>query len=113
MNDRADERREHQRFPVVLPIVSLHGDTEIEMRTANISLGGAYCHVNHYIPEMTKLALRIRIDSRSVKRPDWLEAEAIVVRIEPNRRGADDYHVAMFFTNMKPETREKLRNMLS
>ena len=83
------------------------------MKTANISLGGAYCHIDHYIPEMTKLGLRIRVDDSEESRSEWISIDAVVVRIDPNRRDAEDYHVAMFFTNMTSEIKNKLNELLS
>ncbi len=113
MTNSGKERREHKRVSIVLPIISKHENVEIEMKTANISLGGAYCHIDRYIPEMTKLALRLRFDDFDKQDTQWFDTEAVVVRIEPNRRGAEDYHVAMFFTNLSQDAEKKLKELLS
>lgn len=115
MTKRFVERRKHKRYSVNLPVVSRHDDDKIEMKTANVSLGGAYCHVDRYLPEMTRLALDIKVpgDGSDGEKDEWIEAEAVVVRVEPDRAGGEDYYIALFFTKMSEEDRKKLAEILS
>ncbi len=62
----------------------------VEMQTLNLGAGGFYCRVGREIPSLTRLALRfvfpafgpVHTEARTI------ECEAIVVRCEPEARGA-------------------------
>ena len=88
MSPRGKEQRRHSRFDgqITLRTASAAGLGTIEMETANLSIGGAYCLSDRAIPPMTRLQLNIFLPS-SDGRPATLhypiEVTAVVVRSEP------------------------------
>lgn len=104
------ERRRHRRYERSLLLENPEENGFPALETMNVSLGGCLCRVDRYLRPMTRLNVVGRLPGRD--RP--LEAEAVVVRVEPEREVAErsDYRVALFFQRMAREDREALRQYL-
>jgi hypothetical protein len=128
MPPRGKEKRRHDRVEERVTLQTLAGDFgTIEMETANLSLGGAYCLSTQAIPPMTQLHLNIFLpstDGRAARRHYPIEVEAVVVRSEKlnGHRPAPDgnghpgpaaFRLALFFAGMKAGDREDLARFLS
>ena len=63
MNNGEKDRRQYPRFPSEIEMEGLPegGGVFAQMRTENLSLGGVYCSSSADFPEMTKLAVRLRL----------------------------------------------------
>lgn len=109
------DRRRHPRFPIAVPgsgNSEQHGD--LQFVTGNISMGGAYCHTTYRIPEMTRLSIEISLPRDDEKIHDCIHVDAIVVRVEPEERdGKKSYRMALLFTNLSGESKQKLKTYLA
>jgi len=106
------ERRSHARFPHTFEI---EGPTEADgsiarMTASDLSLGGLYCSSSRDYPEMTRLAVRLRLPSDAP-----VDVEAVVVRRErrESASGEGRYELALFFTGMSDGARETLARFLA
>jgi hypothetical protein len=79
------------------------------MTASDLSLGGLYCSSSRDYPEMTRLAVRLRLDEEP------LDVEAVVVRREPRESASGNgrYELALFFTSMSDDARETLARFLA
>lgn len=112
------ERRRHQRAAVEVPVKM--GGVEEELaegalmtQTHNISAGGAYCRVSHFVAPLTKLEVTMLIPIRTRrgrKKTEVIKCEAIVVRTEPDEPelGREDYCCALSFMNLRSVDRAKI-----
>jgi len=109
------ERRSHARFPHTFEIEGpAEADGSIARMTASdLSLGGLYCSSSRDYPEMTRLAVRLRLPAESDGVP--LEVEAVVVRREKRASASGDgrFELALFFTAMSDTARETLARFLA
>ena len=110
MSRPTEERRRHPRYARALPLRRRGAEDFSVLETENVSLGGALCRVDRYLPIMTKLHLHAEL-------PDGqgpFEAEAVVVRVEPEepRGWHGEYRVALFFQRMEDKDRRALRTYL-
>jgi c-di-GMP-binding flagellar brake protein YcgR len=118
MSPRGKEKRHHDRVSDRLTLRTLTPDLDtIEMETANLSLGGAYCLSSRSIPPMTKLRLNIFLpstDGRPAHLHYPIEVDAVVVRAEQlNANQANGaYRLALFFSNMEDKDRHELARYL-
>ena len=80
------------------------------MTASDLSLGGLYCSSTRDYPEMTRLAVRLRLSSDAP-----IDVEAVVVRRERRASvsGEGRYELALFFTGMSDDARETLTRFLS
>jgi hypothetical protein len=92
------------------------GGVFAEMQTENLSVGGVYCSSSQDFPEMTKLAVRLRLPMNDRRLSvATVEAEAVVVRRELVRAADGDpqYRLALFFTNMDDRSSDLLTDYLA
>ncbi len=137
MSPRGKEKRRHGRVAERLTLETLGGDFgTIELETANLSLGGAYCLSTQPIPPMTRLRLNIFLpssDGRAARMHYPIEVDAVVVRTEVlegsapvtaaaevkappgggnGHPGPAAYRLALFFAGMTDENRQDLARFL-
>jgi len=112
------ERRQHPRADsrVEMEGVRDGGGILARMQTENLSLGGVYCSSSEDFPEMTRLAVRLRLpmgDRRASVAT--VDAEAVVVRREKVQAtdGTPEYRLALFFTGLDPHGSELLEKYLA
>ena len=112
MSRSSVERRSHARFSHTFEI---EGPADAEgsvarMTASDLSLGGLYCSSTRDYPEMTRLAVRLRLPSDAP-----IDVEAVVVRRERRASvtGEGRYELALFFTGMSDGARETLARFLA
>ena len=116
-----DERRKHIRHDAAFSL-KLGSDgigPAVATEGLNISMGGIYCRVPHYIPLMTKLQTTLLLPVPSAtkegkKEEHVLDTEMIVVWSDPESEipGAESYHIGCAFLPMAEEQRNRLRDYL-
>ena len=82
------------------------------MIASDLSLGGLYCSSSRDYPEMTRLAVRLRLPFESKEVP--IDVDAVVVRREARESvlGNGRYELALFFTGMSDDAREALARFI-
>ena len=107
MSPRGRERRQHERMAERLTLRTLSPDLDsIELETANLSMGGAWCHSSRRLTPMTRLKLSIFLpshDGRPARLHAPLDIDAVVVRAEKNGDGG--WRLALFFAAMSAADR--------
>ena len=111
MNDQNKNfnRRINDRFDVQLPLNIGTEGFHFESTTKNISCSGIYCHIDFFLPLMTKLEVTMNLtiieNDRKVEKN--FTTNAVIVRIDPefNQPGCEIYHIALFFMSIKEEHR--------
>ena len=115
MNRTVAERRSHARFPFQFDIEGPPdaGGTSARMVSSDLSLGGLQCSSSQDYPEMTRLAVRLQLPSG--RGPEPVDIEAVVVRRREvvSSSGAPRYELALFFTSMSDDSRERLARFLA
>ena len=105
------ERRSHARFSHSFVVEGpAEADGSVARMTASdLSLGGLYCSSSRDYPEMTRLAVRLRLDDEPV------DVEAVVVRREKRESSSGNgrFELALFFTSMSDDARETLARFLA
>jgi len=123
MADRS-ERRQAQRVDATLKLevqVPVDGgQAPACLETLNISTAGIYFRADHYIEPMTKLEMLLELpvpgaDGAVAGDLAAVPCEGIVVRITPEdeQPGCDNYEVAVFFTNIEPESMSHLEEHIA
>jgi hypothetical protein len=84
---------------------------QIVTESQNISASGVYCHSDHYLAPLSKVALTIvlprSLGARTAK--ELIKCEGIVVRCDsPGKRGDKHYELACMFSSLDTELRERL-----
>lgn len=115
MNRTSAERRSHARFPYRFDIEGPDDGlgSAARMVSSDLSLGGLQCSSSRDYPEMTRLGVRLQLpNGRGV---DPLDVEAVVVRRRelPSSSGAPRYELALFFTALSDDARERLARFLA
>ena len=109
------ERRSHARFPHQFEIEGPRdgAGTAARMVSSDLSLGGLQCSSSHDYPEMTRLAVRLQLPNGKNVEP--VDIEAVVVRRQEaaSSSGAPRYELALFFTAMNDDARERLARFLA
>jgi len=85
----------------------------IELETANLSMGGAWCHSSRRLAPMTRLKLCIFLpssDGRAARLHSPLDIDAVVVRAEKSDDGG--WRLALFFAGMSAADRDFLAGYL-
>jgi PilZ domain len=104
------ERRSHARFPHTFSVEGPPdgSGTLARMVASDLSLGGLYCSSSHDFPEMTRLAVRLQLPNGAI--PETVEVEAVVVRRRKLASSSSNgrFELALFFTAMSDDTRERL-----
>jgi len=106
MEEHRLERRKTIRFKKSFPFTIRCDEGEILTQTKDISVSGAYCHVDKYMPLMTKLLITIGLPDTK----EDLHCEGVVVRVE--EAVPTGYNMAIFFSEIAEEDREKLNRYL-
>jgi len=86
------------------------------MVASNLSLGGLYCVSAADFPEMTRLAVRLMLPTKTGNETadQPLDVEAVVVRRRElaSNSGQPRYELALFFTQIDNGGRKQLSNYL-
>jgi len=115
-----DDRREHarrtSRFSIRLGEGAEAGEA-FATEGLNISMGGVYCQVPHFIPVMTKLAANLLLpvsEEGSGPSEEMLAAEMVVVWSEPEAEipGCETYQIGCAFLPLEPSQKETLQRHL-
>lgn len=108
MRDNIEERRKYPRSRRRHEILAdSHAGPALLNHVDNISASGVLCHTVDPIPLMTRIGLTLVLPK---PREHKIEAEGVVVRCERDDVGDDHFHVAIFFTRLKPEDREAIED---
>jgi hypothetical protein len=117
MKDPTDpkERRQHPRTDARLAagVRATVGTDLVAVTTLNVGAGGVYVEVPHFIEPLTKLQLVLDLpNGQSTTR---IDAEAIVVRTEPERPdpAVARYQIACAFLTLLPAHREALQQYVA
>lgn len=116
-----DERRKDVRHEAAFSL-KLGSDSigeAVATEGLNISMGGIYCRVPHYIPVMTKLQTTLLLPVPSTtkeggREKQVLDAEMIVVWSDPESEipGTESYHIGCSFLPMIEKDKNRLRDYL-
>ncbi|MAF26344.1 MAG: PilZ domain-containing protein [Gemmatimonadota bacterium] len=106
------ERRTAKRVPARLDVRveggAISGDT-VSISTINISTGGVYVEIPHFIEPLTKLSIALMIPGPTEsEEASLIEVEAIVVRTLPDAPSGDveRYEVACAFLELSDSSRD-------
>jgi len=113
--------QEKRRYPRVIDRLTLRTSSleqgAAEMCTTNLSLGGAYVSTDRFIPPMTRVEILLHLPPEDGldARPRPVQAEAVVVRIDPPDPACESktYEMALFFSKMERQDRSALARYLS
>ncbi len=111
MGSSQGERRAHPRRRVQFEIEgAARGRSTLARMTAqDLSLGGLHCRSDVDFPEMTRLAVRLLLPSPNDGHLHPVDLEAVVVRRRAVNRGATrHYELALYFTHLSADARERL-----
>ncbi len=114
------ERRRHRRLKIRLN-ASIDGKTDdpsVAIPSAlilDLSLGGAYCEVGHYVEPLTKVLLTVDFvaDEEPEAHGETAVCRGVVVRTEPTPGKEDRYRMGILFTEISRNDKEKLQRFLS
>ena len=99
------ERREAPRLNTRVPLrISRESGGTLLTRTHNISVSGAYCTVNRFMPPMVKLQVKLELPTRP---RTLMTCAGVVVRVEPPQAkpNRSTYRVAIFFNDLSVRDR--------
>jgi len=119
-NDVAREVAERRANPRISAVFSLHGAPEdggvvARMQAADLSLGGLRCTSSADFPEMTRLAVRLELPINGNGQSEPVDIQAVVVRrkeIASMTQREPRYELALFFTALEDDTRDRLARFL-
>jgi c-di-GMP-binding flagellar brake protein YcgR len=96
------ERRRYPRASKNLAIKITDREADFVTETQNISCIGAYCHIDSYLPILTKLKISIVLPkTRETGPAQHIVCEGTVVRIEKGHDTLENfYHVAVYFNKI-------------
>lgn len=99
------ERRHAPRILERVELAVTDGGGQLRAETQNLSIAGAYCLMDRFLPPMTKLALDMELPT--APRPSRVRCTGVVVRAEPVVADAEHgkYHIAIFFTDLSDRDR--------
>ena len=110
-----DERRKDPRFTDSLELeVSASGAGGVSARSENISRKGISCSIPEHIELFSKLTVSLKVENPAGELRK-LSCDGVVVRIDPESpdEKVDEYSVAIYFTNLSPDTADVIDNYLS
>lgn len=110
-----DERRKNPRFTDQLELkVSASGGEGLCAKSENISRKGISCSIPEHIELFSKLTVSLKLEAPDAE-PRKLSCDGVVVRIDPENPSdaVDEYSVAIYFTNLSPETAGVIDDYLS
>ena len=99
------ERRRAPRASERLLLAMTDGTSTFQAETQNLSISGAYCTLDRFLPPMTKLDVQFELPNGSP--PMRVRCTGVVVRVEPVVANVERprYHVAIFFTELSERGR--------
>jgi hypothetical protein len=107
MTGPRSERRRAPRFAASFPIRFEDGGVAREAQLRDLSEIGLSCSYPEFVREMTMVGISIQLPD-----DDRLHAvRGVVVRCEKDRDDQRRYEVAVYFTEVRPETRLALRSV--
>jgi len=112
-----DDKRRHPRVAQRIRVRSSSREA-VELETIDLSAGGLSCTAPAFLAPMTKLAISMVLPAdRGADKPEagqMVKGEAVVVRTEPSSPvpGNGPYRVALFFSRMEDEDRDRLLDFL-
>jgi len=113
----SQERRQDPRADARLEVGVRAGDDAqaFTVSSLNVSAGGVYVQVPHFIEPLTKLALTLDVPAPTPgEDPVRIEAEAIVVRTVPEQPQEDveSYEVACAFLELRDDYRDAIHRYI-
>ena len=118
MDRKRVENRTSTRQIAQLP-VSLKGLVweQMQAKTLNMSEGGAYCNINHFIAPMTKMMVTLVLPLHKKNddiHEETIRCEAVVVHINPEEesRSTKNYEVGLWFSDLKNGDKKKIKRYL-
>lgn len=117
MSREVSERRANPRFSAVFDLHGAPADGGVvaRMQAADLSMGGLRCTSSADYPEMTRLAVRLELPVEGNGESDPVDVEAVVVRsnrIPSLVQDGPRYELALFFTHLEDDTKERLAQYL-
>ncbi len=118
MTSRDIDKRRHPRARASLT-TNIHsmpgGESDLELVTIDISLGGARCAGNRPIEPDTTLRLHFRLEGGELPKPETVSVEATVRRCIENLEAPEHrrYEIAMQFLRLESEARRMLQTYLN
>lgn len=108
--DKFKEKRKYPRVEKKLPIKAFGETFDFYTETMNIGGGGVLCHLENPIPIATKLKITLLLPSQKEKKDIRIDCEGTVVRVQENLNvtGRERFYIAIMFTEISPENREKI-----
>jgi c-di-GMP-binding flagellar brake protein YcgR len=114
------ERRRHRRVQIRLSASLEHRAADPSVSTPSVvvldlSLGGAYCEVDHFVAPLTKVLLTVDVPlpGGDGQASESAVCRGVVVRTEPESAGHDRYRMGILFTEISRPDKEKLQRFLS
>ena len=113
------DRRIHPRLSTEFDVQATPEDGGVVARMVaeNLSMGGLYCTSTADLPEMTQVAVRLMLPGgNGDAAPHPLDLDAVVVRREPlppATNGEARFKLALFFTGVDDDARDRLTSFLS
>ncbi|NOG85959.1 MAG: PilZ domain-containing protein [Candidatus Scalindua sp. SCAELEC01] len=110
------ENRKYPRIKKRLQFKIRTDDFVVVTESINLSCIGVSCQIKDKIPFMTRLKIVLRLPCSDEKKEDiCVECYGVVVRVEKvlsKSRGITEYHIAIFFSEIEEEEREKLSDYI-
>ena len=115
MAEKVKDRRTASRVEGNFGAAITSTDSEIEVRVRNISMSGLLLLSPKRVPEMTIVGMRLVLPAPGQPDQTWsFDITGAVVRCEPTRDdGKDVFELAVFFTDMPPETRSAVQQFIA
>ena len=112
------ERRANPRISAVFSLHGAPADGGIvaRMQAADLSLGGLRCTSTTDFAEMTRLAVRLELPIAGNGQSDPVDVQAVVVRRQEIPSATQEeprYELALFFTSLEDDTRDRLARYLN
>ena len=111
------ERRKFERIKIELSGAleggkSERGVTRPRIAVLDLSLGGASCEIEKFVPPLTKVMLHLNFPGDGKEEAAVCRGVVVWVTPEKERRGARRYKVGIIFTEISREDRQKLQHFL-
>ena len=113
-SDQINDRRTFARCEAQFPIrIGAPEADAVATQTINISAGGAYCNVPHFIPPLTKMVVTMLIPvplEGGILKHEVLQCHAIVVRVKPEveTENTSSYEIGLWFSTISAPDRRKV-----
>jgi len=104
------EKRLHPRLLHNLPMRIAVNGYDFTTTSQNISIAGAYCHVNKYVPPFTKIAVKMSLPLAVEHKESTVECKGVIVRSEDGSKGG--FNIAIFFNEINETQRKKISHYI-